>query len=635
MKAPAASRLRRVLGPLGVTMATLAVFAPALSNGFVWDDAANIVANPSYRGLGWLELHWMLTSHLMGPWIPLTWATLGLDFLVYGMKPAGYHLTNIVLHAANAVAVYVIAQRLLRLTRAEAGEPATRLGAAAAALVFALHPLRTESVAWVTERRDVLSGLFFLLTLLAYLKAHEGSGRRRWLAASVGCYALAMLSKPIVMSLPFVLVVLDFYPLGRLSPRWREWLSPRARTIWVEKLPYILVALMGGAIAYVDLDQKTPLAQYPPLARLAMLLYSLWFYLWKTLLPLGISPLYELPAQVSPFAPRFATAGLAVVLITIAAWGLRRRWPAGLAIWTSYAVMVAPVGGLVHAGPQLVASRYSYLPCLGWAVLAGAGVAFLVGTADRRQLRPTFAGLGLGVAALSVAGLAGLTSGQVQNWRDEDTLWRSALEVDPACARCHGNLAVSLEARGYYSEAIKHFELALSLRPDSFGNERRNLGLTFLRLGRFPEAVKQFQLHLERSPGDVEVRNYLGVTLMNAGEMNDAVRQLEKAVELDPNHAAALTNLGLAVSATGRPAAAIPYFQRAIRLNPADPLSRFGLASAYQAVGDGPAAREHTQLLQRLDPQLARQLRTPGRPGLAPSLDLRSPDPSTHNGARP
>src|SRR5437660_270988 len=281
MRLPVASRGLHVVAPLALALVTLAVFAPALSNGFVWDDAANIVTNPHYRGLGWAELRWMLTTHLMGPWVPLTWLTLGLDFLVFGMKPAGYHLTNLLLHAANAALLY--------------------------------------------------------------------------------------------------LVILDFYPLGRFSPRWREWLSPGAREAWAEKLPYLLVAVIGGAIAYVALDQKTPIDQYPPSARLAMLLYSFAFYIWKTLLPLGISPLYELPARVNLLAPRFLVSGVAVALVTAVTWGLRRRWPAGLALWASYCTMVAPIGGLVHAGPQLVASRYSYLPCLGWAVLAGAGVAAVAG----------------------------------------------------------------------------------------------------------------------------------------------------------------------------------------------------------------------------------------------------------------
>ena len=191
--------------PYGVV--TFVIYSPALPNQFLdWDDSANFLNNPHFRGLGWEQLRWMFTTFLMGHWIPLTWITFGLDYLVWGMNPIGYHLTNILLHAANAAAFYFVAYRLLAKAMTGFGEIGLRLGAATAALSFALHPLRAESVAWVTERRDVLSGLFFLLTILTYLNACDAQGatRRRWLGSSVGCYILALASKSIVMTLPFV-----------------------------------------------------------------------------------------------------------------------------------------------------------------------------------------------------------------------------------------------------------------------------------------------------------------------------------------------------------------------------------------------------------------------------------------------
>src|SRR5260370_25782588 len=183
MRLPVASRRLHVVAPIALALVTLAVFAPALPNGFVWDDAANIVTNPHYRGLGWAELRWMLTTHLMGPWIPLTWITLGLDFVAFGMKPAGYHLTNLLLHAPNAALFYLVAHRLLGRTLPTSPARAAPLRAATAALLFALHPSRAESVAWVTGRRDVLSGLFFFLTHIASLRAGDaGAPRGPWLA---------------------------------------------------------------------------------------------------------------------------------------------------------------------------------------------------------------------------------------------------------------------------------------------------------------------------------------------------------------------------------------------------------------------------------------------------------------------
>ena len=211
--------------PWAVGLVTFLIFAPALLNGFVeWDDQINFLQNAHYRGLGWTQIRWMLTSALTGHYIPLTWLSLGLDYTLWGMDPLGYHLSNILIHAANAALFYLVAFRLLGTATTLTGA-ALRSASVTAALFFALHPLRAESVAWATERRDVLAGLFFLLTILLYLGASEAEGgrRRRLLAGSLGCYLLALLSKSIVMTLPLVLVLLDVYPLRRLALRWGMW----------------------------------------------------------------------------------------------------------------------------------------------------------------------------------------------------------------------------------------------------------------------------------------------------------------------------------------------------------------------------------------------------------------------------
>ena len=221
--------------PLALALVTAVVFAPVLRAGFVdWDDPINFLENPYYRGLGWRQLRWMLTANVMGHWIPVTWLTLGADFAVWGMNPFGYHLTNLLLHSASAALFYFVSQRLLRLAMPAASPGILSLGAAVAALYFAVHPLRVESVAWITERRDLTSGLFFLLTILAYLKAHERppAVRAVWRLAALGAAALALASKSIVMGLPLVLLILDAYPLGRLGPRVRDWSSAQAWPVY-------------------------------------------------------------------------------------------------------------------------------------------------------------------------------------------------------------------------------------------------------------------------------------------------------------------------------------------------------------------------------------------------------------------
>src|SRR5437870_6466138 len=239
------------LVPALIALVTFAAFLPALQNQFVnWDDHENFLDNPHYRGLAWSHLRWMWTTH-RGHYIPLTWMTFGLDYLLWGMNPVGYHLTSLLLHAANAVVFFFLVRRLLTLALPSPSERGYALPVAAgfAALVFAIHPLRVESVAWATERRDVLSGLFYLVTILVYLRACERGARgRRWYSLAVATFVLALLAKSMVVNLPIVLLVLDVYPLRRLGGAVGWWSEP-ARRIYIEKIPFVLLAAGASAIA--------------------------------------------------------------------------------------------------------------------------------------------------------------------------------------------------------------------------------------------------------------------------------------------------------------------------------------------------------------------------------------------------
>src|SRR2546426_10837597 len=322
--------LQHAVISLVIAFSTFAAFLPALQNQFVsWDDATNFLDNPHYRGLAWSHLRWMWTTHL-GHYIPLTWMTFGLDYLLWGLNPVGYHLTSLLLHTANAVVFFFLVRRILTLALPSPSERGHALVVSAvfAALVFAIHPLRVESVAWVTERRDVLSGLFYLVTILMYLRACEGGARSRgWYWLSVAVFVCALLSKSMVVNLPVVLLILDVYPLRRLGGALGWWSEP-ARRIYVEKIPFVLLAAAASAIALVSLfsiHAAASLAQLGVPSRLAISAYGLCFYLWKMILPVNLSPIYELPRTVSPWAmPFILSFGLAVA-ITAMVLTLRRR----------------------------------------------------------------------------------------------------------------------------------------------------------------------------------------------------------------------------------------------------------------------------------------------------------------------
>jgi len=603
------SRAGRLL-PVGLAIVTALVFLSSLRGGWVdWDDPTNFLDNPHYRGLGWARLRWMATATLMGHWIPVTWLTLGADYTLWGMNPFGYHLTSLLLHSASAAIFYLVARRLLALASPSATPRMLRLAGSIGALFWALHPLRVESVAWITERRDLTSGFFFLLTVLAYLRARDAqaTGRSGWRWASVIFAALALGSKSIVMGLPLALIILDAYPLRRFGPGWRGWLGRAAWSIWREKAPFVVLAVSAAAIALTvqrATGYLTPSEHYPLVSRIGMAFYNVLFHATKTFLPLDLSPLYELPPRVSLLDRPFVLSALAVLVLTAAAWVARRRWPFLLATWAFYVVMLAPVSGLVHTGYHLGADRNTYIPCAGFALLVGASVCPIARWWRTRVVGTAVAVAALGLAIVWIGGLAVATWSHVQIWRDSETLWRYAIEVDPQCAICHNNLGTVLARRGERVESLEHFQTAVALRPNR-AQFRANLGLSLLESGRRPEGMAQIRSALTQQPTDVEARTNLGIALIEDGRYEEAIRELQTALHRKPDHLTTLTALGRALLADGRADRATVTFAHAVRVAPDAPIPHLGLARAHLAQGDTTAAREQLQIVRALDPNLA------------------------------
>jgi tetratricopeptide (TPR) repeat protein len=604
------SRIAAWAVPLGIACFTAAVFLPVLRAGFVdWDDPINFLDNPYYRGLGWPQLRWMLTANVMGHWIPVTWLTLGADFAVWGMNPFGYHLTNLLLHAVSAALFYFVSRRLLELAMPATSPGIASLGAAVAALYFAAHPLRVESVAWVTERRDLTSGLFFLLTILAYLKAHERppAVRTGWRWVSLGAAALALASKSIVMGLPLVLLILDAYPLARLGPRVRDWWSAQAWPVWREKIPFALLAVAAAAAAYLVQRSTGYLTPADPAGRIGMVAYNVWFHVWKTVVPLHLGPIYELPPRVNPLELPYLLSAAGGLAITATVWLLRRRWPAGLAIWAFYLVMLAPVAGFVHTGNHLGADRNTYVPCMGFALLVGALAMTVVRSWRRGLLRSPIVVMALSVVAIWIGGLSLTARAQSSVWHDSETLWRYAIEIDPGCAICHHNLGIILGSRGDLAEARALLERAIALRPDQ-SEFHGNYGPLLIQMGRRSEGLTQLRYRLGHNPRDVNARVNLGIALIEDGCPGQAIVELEQALRVKPDSVPALTSLGRALLAEGRVEPAQTVFERALRINAADPVAHLGLARTHLARGDRAAAQEQIPILDRLDPRLARIL---------------------------
>lgn len=623
----------RSLLPVLLCALTGAAFLPALQGEFLnWDDSVNLVENPRYRGLGWPQIQWMFTTTLMGHYIPVTWLSFGLSYVLGGMDPWGYHLANLGIHAVNAMLVYEIARRILAAARGCGSQEGrgTRpvvLASAFAALLWGVHPLRVESVAWITERRDVLCGLFFLLTVLAYLRGVDHVGRLRptWQGISLLAYLAALLAKAAAMPLPAVLLLLDIYPLRRGAAGWRRLL--------IEKAPYAALAAGTAVVALIALPRGTQVTSYEAYgvaARVGMVAYSFLFYPIKLVLPTRLSPMYELPARVDLGSWPFLPALLAAAIVTAALVVARARWPAGLAAWTYSGLMVLPISGVVHAGSQLVNDRYSYLSGIGFAVLASGGILWLLRLRERGRISAATASLATGGAALIILALALASWTQSRIWRDSETLWRWAVEMDPACSLCHGNLGAAILGSelgpARLDEAEGHVRRAIELRPD-LPIPHYNLGTLLAVRKRYDEAEAALRRYREVVPESATGLGRLGLLYVLRGRYEDAIPLLERARGMTPgagpggvgtasaplaraiglveDDLGALILLGRSLVEAGHAAEAVLALRRAVTLAPSSVPARFWLVRAYREGGHADRAREELEALRRLDARAA------------------------------
>jgi Flp pilus assembly protein TadD len=653
-------RLPRAL-PVLVAVLAFVAFLPALDGGFLdWDDDRNFLWNTGYRGLGLPELRWMLTATWMGHYIPLTWLSFGLNYSLGGMEPWGYRLGNLLLHAANTALLFFVARRLLAVaatslaphgnarsgggddrTPPEGGVPVA-MGAAVAALLWALHPLRVESVAWITERRDVLCGFFYLLAVLAYLRgaARQHTPTGRWLVASLVAFAAALGSKAIAMTLPLTLLVLDVYPLRRHHLGWPALVR--------EKLGHFALAAVGAGVASWAVTRGAGWTSYDTYgleARLAMTGYSFWFYPWKLIWPERLSPLYELPARIRLLDAEFLWPTLGVVAVTAVLLLGRRRVPGALAAWLHSIIVLAPVSGIAHAGHQLAHDRYSYLAGLGFAVLAGAGVTWLGRQRARGQVSRWVLGTTVTAIVLALAGLGASTWVQSRVWRDSESLWRSAVTADPTCALCRQKLGTVLQTAGLHREAEAELSRAVALRPDrptahnslgaffvdqgrlgeaetefreairlapQYSEATANLGALYARQRRYAEAIVVLRRAIVLAPHLDGARDSLafaldhaGIDLAQKGKPAEAIGLFREATELRPAEATFWRDLGQALMEDGKGAEAVPPLERAVTLRPTGAAERVWLARAYLLAGKPLDAQAQIEVLRTLDPAAA------------------------------
>ncbi len=594
-----APRTRRDgLTALALAGLACAAFVPSLDCGFVnYDDPNYVTQNPHVRaGLTPEGTLWAFSFHESN-WHPLTWLSLQLDASLGGADPRGFHRTNVLLHGANAALLFLA---LRALTGAF-------WRSAAVALLFAVHPLRVESVAWVSERKDVLSALFGLLALGAYAHYVHAPALGRYLAV-LGLFALSLLAKPMLVTLPCLLLVLDWWPLRRIREpgSWRGLVG--------EKLP-----LLGLAVACCVVTFRAQAADgavrdwqaFPLSVRLGNAAVGYVAYPGKTVWPLNLAVFYPHPGAALP-AWRVAAAALLLVALTAGAVALRRRAPYLLAGWLWYVGTLVPVIGIVQVGGQAYADRYTYFPQVGLLIAVCWGAA---------ELARGRAGDALAAGAVTAVALAALTWDQQSVWHDSAALWGHAFGVTGEDPVVLVNLGQALEESGRLEEAAIRLRSALLLDPGSFAG-RINLGSTLLKQKKWDEAELQFREACSLRPGSPWGHNWLGKLYLERVRLAEAAEQFEEACRLAPGAGEGYTNLGMVQEKRGDFARAAESYREALRLEPNSAEAHYGLGSVLLARGDaeGGIARLHEAL--RLDPRLARAHTLLGKT-LAARNDLR------------
>jgi tetratricopeptide (TPR) repeat protein len=663
-----------------VASITFIVYLPALNNDFVnWDDFTYVSKNHEIRSIDLGFLKWGFTAVVSSNWHPLTMFSHALDYALWGLDPWGHHLTSIIFHSVNTLLVFILVVWLLGYARAgETGisndfaGPGKKalIAGIVTALLFGIHPVHVESVAWVSERKDVLSAFFFLLSVLAYLRftSSRDSKRSIFYGACLILFAMALMSKPMAVTLPVVLLILDCYPLGRLTLGGG---LKGARWLLIEKAPFFVLSLLSSLItlwAQRTGGALTTLEVTPLIVRILVALRAYAFYIYKMVLPIDLAPFYPYPRTVDFFTVEYIGSFILLIVVTsFCLWSVKRG-KLFSAVWLYYLVTLIPVIGIIQVGEQAAADRYTYLPSLGPFLLAGLGAGAAFERYSKKQYQIAI------IAALVILSgiLANKTLKQIAIWQDSITLWsyeinlfpdnttayinrgnaynilgnyREAIkdlsranELDPNSADAHNNLGFAYSNEGRIEKAIEELKKALRLRPDlaeahynlgnaysrkgmtdkaleeykkairhkpDFAEAHNNLGNAHYIQKRIDEAIAEYKEAIRLNPYNTKAHYNLGIAFYNQGRINKAMAEYKEALRLKPDHAKAHNNLGLVYDRQGRTDEAIKEYRTALRLNPEIAEVHNNLGNIYHSQGRIDGAIEEFQIALRLEPDYA------------------------------
>jgi tetratricopeptide (TPR) repeat protein len=588
-----------------LVIATLVAYEPVRKNDFVgYDDPTYITDNPNVnKGITVDSVIRAFTKPYVANWHPLTWLSHILDCEIYGLNALGHHITSVLIHTANSVLLFWVLRRMTRAAWASAF----------AAGMFAVHPVHVESVAWVSERKDVLSGLFWMLTMLAYARYAERPNFKRYVFVLLA-YMMGMMSKPMVVTLPFVLLLLDYWPLERIR-RQRTEDGQRTEVAFqkesmgwliIEKIP--LFALSGILCVITFIVQKgggavIALEKIPLGYRIANMFFSYIRYIGKTIWPSRLAVIYPHP-HIHPTEATAVICALLLVLLTVLSIDIGRRRKYIAVGWLWYVGTLVPVIGLVQVGTQGIADKYMYLPMAGLLIIASWAVKDFI--ANRRRLKIAAAALAAAVLFCSVI----LTRVQVRHWQNNITLFEYATKVTEDNSRAETSYGIALAAAGRLDEAVLHLSNAIRTNPTN--PEAINyLGKVFLNEGKIIEAIERFTELIKIEPDSAEAYYNLGMALGMQGKNDDAIKCFARVIELDAKYPDIDKRMGTALLSAGKPNEAIEYLQKSLQINPDEAVAYVSISIAYIKLGNYDLAIENWTRAKESEPNIVEALNNP------------------------
>ncbi|MBT5305174.1 MAG: tetratricopeptide repeat protein [Candidatus Scalindua sp.] len=622
---------------LFLVIATLAVYWQVLNNDFViYDDDKYVTENTHvHKGVTFDSLTWAFTSSHASNWHPLTWISHMIDYQLYGLNARGHHLTSLLFHVANTLLLFLI---LVRMT-------GTLWQSSFVAALFALHPLHVESVAWVAERKDVLSTFFMMLTVWAYILYVKKREIKGYLLV-VLFFVLGLMSKPMLVTLPFILLLLDFWPLGRLcllrdtkNVATGQHTNERADIfrLVLEKAPFFALAVGSSIVTFIVQERGGAMEiakTYSIQTRIINAFVAYTEYIVDMIWPVKLALLYPHPGN-SLQLWKGVVAGFALVLITILVIRKARRIPYLAVGWLWYIVTLIPVIGIVQVGSQAMADRYTYVTLIGLFIIIAWGANDLLSKWRHRKIWLST------LAAIILPVLIVLTWKQVQYWENGITLFKHTLRHTSNNYVIHNNLGIVLREQGRTEEAIKHYLQALRSNPDyalahynlsnayaeqgknkkvieackhairikpDYADAHYNLGVAYGGSGKYEEAVEAFKQVIRIDSNYLQAHYNLGGVYAGLGKYRDAIEAFQQVIRIDPDYALVRNNLGIAYGALGRYKEAAEAFQQAIRIDPDDADAHLSLGIAYLSLNDRGSALEQYKILKSLDPKLAKRL---------------------------